>query len=219
MQVKLVIIGGKNAGRELSVPGPKFFIGRAEDCQLRPQSDLVSRHHCAILVEEGFVAVRDFGSRNGTYVNGEQIKAERELKSGDRLKVGPLEFEVRLAVELGGKKKPKVHTIQEAAARTVESVKGGEDESDISEWLRNGAETTPELRSADTAPITTTVTGVPAAEKAAAAPEEEPKKQKDDESKGEKDKLAGKLPREKKPPAGSSRDAAADVLRQFFGRR
>jgi len=218
MQVKLIIIEGKHVGKELPVHGPKFFIGRAEDCHLRPQSDLVSRHHCAILVEEGFVAVRDFGSRNGTYVNGEQIKAERELKSGDRLKVGPLEFELRLTVEVGGQKKPKVHSIQEAAARTVENVKTGEDELDISGWLSNGQEPPRRAGAADTAPITMSATGDTDAGKAAAAPEEEPKK-KDEKAKAEKNKPHGKFQSGKKPTSQNSGDAAADMLRQFFGRR
>ncbi len=74
MQVKLIVTQGKNAGQEVPVPGPKFFIGRAEDCDLRPQSDLISRHHCALLVEDGYVAVRDFGSKNGTFVNDQRVK-------------------------------------------------------------------------------------------------------------------------------------------------
>ena len=96
MELRLVVVGGKNAGRKISVAGPKFFIGRSEECQLRPNSDLVSRHHCAILLEEDFAAIRDFGSKNGTFVNGERVRGEQELNSGDRLRVGPLEFDVEL---------------------------------------------------------------------------------------------------------------------------
>jgi len=121
MEVKFVVVGGNSSGKKIAIPGPKFLIGRSEECQLRPKSDLVSRHHAVVLVEEGFAAIRDFGSKNGTFVNGEKIAAEQELKNGDHLKVGPLEFEVELVVEVGGKKKPKVHSIQEAAARTVET--------------------------------------------------------------------------------------------------
>lgn len=50
MEAILIVASGKNAGRKIAVRGPKFFIGRAEDCQLRPTSDLVSRHHCVIMV-------------------------------------------------------------------------------------------------------------------------------------------------------------------------
>ena len=107
MDVRLVLQGGKNHGQAIPVRGPKFLIGRAEECQLRPGSDLVSRQHCVILMAEGYVAIRDFGSRNGTHVNGERITGEHELKTGDKVKVGPLEFEVQLSVSVSGKKKPK----------------------------------------------------------------------------------------------------------------
>ncbi len=150
MDVKLVVIGGKHAGQKVPVTGPNFFIGRSEDCQLRPQSDQVSRHHAVIILEEGFVAVRDFGSRNGTYVNDERVKAERELKNGDRVRFGPLQFEVQLAVEVGGKKKPKVHSVSEAAARTVES--GTDDELDIFSLLGEEESVAAGTTAADTQP-------------------------------------------------------------------
>src|SRR5262245_60331802 len=141
MEVQLKVLVGSSAGQTIKVPGPKFYIGRSEDCQLRPRSDLISRHHCAIIVEGEYVAVRDFGSKNGTYVNDERVSSERELKPGDRLKVGPLEFEVCYDLgSLGGPKRPKVGSIKEAAARTADSgvvKKPGEkaDEIDLSEWL------------------------------------------------------------------------------------
>jgi len=133
MEAKLVVIGGKNAGRAIPVTGPEFVIGRAEGCQLRPQSDRVSRRHAAIRVKEGAVTVEDCGSKNGTLVNDEKIEGEHRLKTGDHLKVGNLEFEVQLEVSVGGKKKPKVKNVQEAVARTVESA--AEDDMDISAWL------------------------------------------------------------------------------------
>lgn len=135
MKIKLVVLIGKNAGQVIPISDNRFFIGRAEDCHLRPRDERVSRHHCAILSEEGFVAIRDFGSRNGTFVNGERVHPERELRNGDRLKVGNLEFEVRIA---GARKKPKVRSIQEAAARTLEEARAQEaaqGDADVNDWL------------------------------------------------------------------------------------
>src|SRR5438477_833606 len=140
MEVQLKVLVGTSAGQTIKVPGPKFYIGRSEDCQLRPRSDLISRHHCATIVEGEYVAVRDFGSKNGTYVNDERVSSERELKPGDHLKVGPLEFEVCYDLgSLGGPKRSKVGSIKEAAARAADSgvVKkpGQNEEIDLSEWL------------------------------------------------------------------------------------
>ena len=217
MDVKLVVMGGKNAGKEIPVSGPKFFIGRAEDCQMRPQTDLVSRHHCVILLEEGFVAVRDFGSKNGTLVNGEAIRSEQELKSGDRLKIGPLEFEVRLSVEVGGKKKPKVHTVLEAAARTAESRKAA-DEEDITSWLDDGETATPASRGDAQRRPSPAKSGATSA--AASAPPSAPKEKKEPEEKEPEKKpevkITGKFSTAAKPTAESSMSAAADMLKNFY---
>jgi pSer/pThr/pTyr-binding forkhead associated (FHA) protein len=219
MEVKLIVVGGKRAGLEIPVPGPKFFVGRADDCQLRPQSDLVSRHHCAILLEDGFVLVRDFGSRNGTLVNGEAVVGEQELKAGDRLKIGPLELEVQIVVPLGAKKKPKVHNIHEAAARTVEGAVSNKEEEQIADWL--GDDTAPPSRSlSDTQSISATqttsfeATPPPAAPAPAAAANVPPPHTPAAKPPA---KPAGKF--EKKSSAKSSGAAADEVLRQFFGRK
>lgn len=137
MEVRLKVLVGSSVGQELRIPPPKFFVGRAEDCQLRPRSDLVSRHHCVVIVEDPYVAVRDFGSKNGTLVNGERVAGERELLAGDNLKIGPLEFEVVILKSAAAKKRPKVDSLQEAAARTAEATNSTA-EIDVDEWLTGG---------------------------------------------------------------------------------
>ena len=134
MDVKLVVLGGKRPGQEITVSGPEFLVGRAPECKLRPNSDMVSRRHCMVTIGEGKATIRDLGSRNGTILNGERITGERELRTGDKVRIGPLEFEVHLSTSIGGKK-PKVHNVQEAAARTVEAARPRNSEPDLSDWL------------------------------------------------------------------------------------
>lgn len=142
MELKLKVLDGKHAGQEVPVSGSKFFIGRAEDCQLRPGSDLISRHHCVILVDEGYVGVRDLGSKNGTFINGDAVAGERELLAGDQLKVGPLLFEVVLSTGVGGKKRPVVADIKEAASRATDATATVGD-VDVTQWLEaDAAQTT-----------------------------------------------------------------------------
>ena len=124
MELKLVVVGGKQEGMEIPVQGPAFLIGRGEECRLRPQSTLVSRKHCAIVLDKDSAVLVDYGSVNGTLVNGERVQERQELKNGDRIKIGMLELDVRTAVSLVGKKKPKVNNVQEAAARTVGAARG-----------------------------------------------------------------------------------------------
>ena len=120
MKVDLKVVGGSRSGQLIPIAIPSFMIGRAEDCHLKPRSELISRYHCVILSEEAYVAVRDLGSKNGVYVNGRRVDVEQELKNGDRLAIGPLEFEVVLTVELKSAPKPKIASIADVVARTVE---------------------------------------------------------------------------------------------------
>jgi pSer/pThr/pTyr-binding forkhead associated (FHA) protein len=138
MDVKLKVTDGKRAGQKIPISGEKFVIGRADDCHLRPGSAEVSRHHCVIAIDGRRVSIRDYGSRNGTYVNGERITGETELSHGDTLQVASLKFEIVTIDTLGGKKKPKVKNIHEAAARTAEH--GSPREMDIESWLDDEAE-------------------------------------------------------------------------------
>jgi len=57
---------------------------------------MISKRHCAILTKDGKVFVRDFDSTNGTSVNDEPLKGERQLNHEDLLRVGPLEFRVKM---------------------------------------------------------------------------------------------------------------------------
>jgi pSer/pThr/pTyr-binding forkhead associated (FHA) protein len=209
MEVNLIVTAGKNAGQKISVAGPKFFIGRAEDCNLRPHSDLISRHHCAILVEEGYVAVRDFGSKNGTFVNGERVRAEQELKNGDRLKVGPLDFDVELTVAVGGKKKPKVHSVQEAAARAAEVAGKSGPELDLSSMF--GDESAPTDTHTETKTLESTKAELGAGSKTKSYSQPAAEEKKDDTSK--KPNLQAH-----KKQSESTRKAAEDVLKQLFRR-
>ena len=95
MKLCLVVAQGVHTGKTIPVTSADFIIGRDPQCQLRPASPAVSKQHCGISVREDKVFVRDCGSTNGTFLNGEQIAGEREAKSGDRLRVGPLEFDLK----------------------------------------------------------------------------------------------------------------------------
>jgi hypothetical protein len=70
------------------------LIGREQDCHLRPNSDLVSRHHCVFTLDDFALRLRDLGSTNGTFVNGQRIQGQVVLKPGDHVSVGKLSFEI-----------------------------------------------------------------------------------------------------------------------------
>jgi predicted component of type VI protein secretion system len=224
MEVKLVIANGKQAGTEIPVKSAKFVIGRNEDCQLRPQSHMVSRKHCAILVEANSVVIEDLGSTNGTLVNGEKIAGRHELKTGDRIKVGLLEVDIQLSVALGGKWKPKVQSVQEAIARTAASASAKDDDFDVSSWLGDDDLSLTVSSPAKKPPasdetvvgkslVDTTTMPVPP------APHKNEEEKKKDAPAKTSSKTAAKFNQTAKPKTDSSGAAAEDALRQFFHRK
>jgi len=95
MKVNLIVTAaGPNQGRAIPIGGAKFVIGRDPECNLRPASQAISHKHCAVLVRDGKVFVLDLSSTNGTLVNDEVVSGEVEVKHGDRLKLGPLDFKL-----------------------------------------------------------------------------------------------------------------------------
>lgn len=87
----------------------QIVIGRASACELRLDDPTVSRKHCLIDAGGEAVWVRDLDSLNGTFVNGQRIGTEaelrplRELHDGDRLHVGKQTFFVHLTLQEGDK--------------------------------------------------------------------------------------------------------------------
>ena len=62
-------------------------LGRSRSCDLTLTSPDASRRHAEIAAEGGRFLLRDLGSTNGTWVNGERV-GERVLESGDRIDIG-----------------------------------------------------------------------------------------------------------------------------------
>ena len=234
MKVKLKLVKGPDAGKEVKIPVPKCVIGRGEDCHLRPKSDAISRRHCVVYVKEGELLVRDLKSKNGTFVNGEQVTDDRVLKTGDTIQFGPLAFEVVIDHSLGGEKKPKVSSVKEAAARTTS---GGKEtvqleDGDISNWLEEADQQERVRRRIDpeTRQLkldeTDQVSMQKKLEAKSQAEEDEPAESPETEAKQalpegrpKGKKTFGKLPQRPEVETKTSRDAAAEMLKKFFNKR
>jgi diguanylate cyclase (GGDEF)-like protein len=64
-----------------------MVVGRSPETHLRLDEPGISREHAELTVDGGRVTVRDLGSTNGTFLNGERVE-KRELRSGDKLSIG-----------------------------------------------------------------------------------------------------------------------------------
>lgn len=116
MEIKLVVVNGVHAGREIRIRRAKFVVGRSKECQLRPGCNLVSRQHCAIAQEDGRLVLKDLGSTNGTFVNGDKVEAPRVLNHGDRISIGTMEFDLRIDEAAKTPEEPQEKTPEAKAA-------------------------------------------------------------------------------------------------------
>lgn len=73
-----------------------FTIGRSEDCDYQIVSSRVSRAHAEISKAAGAYLLRDLGSTNGTFVNGQKIDQVR-LSDGDLVVIADVELTYRSA--------------------------------------------------------------------------------------------------------------------------
>jgi MoxR-like ATPase len=84
----LRIIAGKAAGMRILLAAPPLTIGRSDDNRVVLSPEIAaSRHHAELTEDDGIWSVRDLGSMNGTYVNGERIEWPRVLHPGDKIKI------------------------------------------------------------------------------------------------------------------------------------
>jgi pSer/pThr/pTyr-binding forkhead associated (FHA) protein len=213
MELTLKVTSGKHAGQKLRVPAPKFLIGRGDDCQLRPNSDLISRHHCVLFVGTAGAIVRDLNSRNGTFVNDERISGDRPLAHGDRLSVGQLTFEVRIKVDAPAP--PKALDLKQAAEKVAAKTEGDLDVLELFKDEPAGAmRDTVRLEASETIATRkeSLVEEAPSHAEGAGAAEAAPAAEAADES-GVKQR---RHPTKPLPQQKDGGEAAAQILRQFL---
>ena len=204
MKISLVVLtAGKMMGKEIPITAAEFRIGKDPSCQLKPASG-VSDKHCAFLVKQGKLFLVDLGSSEGTFVNDNKISAEVELKLKDKVKVGPLLFEVKFEAPTA---KPAVAApaakpaVAAPAAKPEEKVEpkksSGEGDDDLDDLLFDDD---------DKAPSGTKPSWKDAIPEAGA--------QKDAGGSGSTSE-GGAKPEEKPKPTANTSDAAAALFAKF----
>ncbi|MGE6762193.1 FHA domain-containing protein [Corallococcus interemptor] len=83
---------GLQVGRELAFEQAEVTIGRTSENDLVLHDHGVSRRHARITAKGGRYFAEDVGSANGTQLNGQPLAGEKQLRDGDRITVGPVEF-------------------------------------------------------------------------------------------------------------------------------
>jgi len=95
MDLRIAVISGPFAGQTIPLAAGKLVIGREPDSHIVLDNPLVSRHHCVLLLDEWTLRIRDLGSKNGTFVNGNRLGAEEHaLSHGDVVSIGVMAFRI-----------------------------------------------------------------------------------------------------------------------------
>ncbi|MGI2908087.1 protein kinase domain-containing protein [Tolypothrix sp. VBCCA 56010] len=120
-KITLTITEGKLSGRQYTFDSrTTSIIGRSQDCNPQLPDDeehrTISRYHCLLDINPPAIRIRDFGSKNGTYVNSQKIGQREEnqtpeqaakiqfpeydLQDGDEIKLSNTIFVVSIEAEL-----------------------------------------------------------------------------------------------------------------------
>src|SRR2546426_7995760 len=88
--IKLVLTGLTHPGTFELEPGFNT-LGRNPTNDFRVHDVTVSSFHCEIVVSEASILVRDLGSTNGTYIDGQPVQESR-IEPGQILRLGSVEL-------------------------------------------------------------------------------------------------------------------------------
>jgi pSer/pThr/pTyr-binding forkhead associated (FHA) protein len=91
---KLVVLTQSMAGRSCDLVSERTTVGRVEENNFQISEPSVSSRHCEILLRGNDIVVKDLGSTNGTFINGERITEEGILKPGQTLRLGNVELKL-----------------------------------------------------------------------------------------------------------------------------
>lgn len=90
MPVRLVSV---SSGKSIKLDKPVVLIGRNPDCDVvLTKSRKVSRAHCLVACVNNQIVVRDLGSTNGVWVNGQRVERESRVRLGDELSVADVRY-------------------------------------------------------------------------------------------------------------------------------
>jgi len=124
MNVSLIVTKGDDSGKIFRLLGTdEKIIGRSSRSSIILQDAGVSRQHCRIGVHDSGLMIEDLNSKNGTWVNGEAIRAKALLADGDMIQIGRTTLKVRIETAEESAI-PSLHVAESAAEQSETSESG-----------------------------------------------------------------------------------------------
>ena len=112
----LVFLSGELIAVPIPLERPEVILGRALEADVRVNDAKVSRRHA--MIQKSFneetqktdYIVTDFGSRNGTYLNGERVTSQ-VLQNGDKITIGDYILRFDLLDEIDREYQRQIHRL------------------------------------------------------------------------------------------------------------
>lgn len=73
-KIRVEVLKGPDAGKQAELPGLSMRIGSSRDCDFVLTDTTVSRAHLRLRIERERIRVLDEGSRNGTWIDGTEVR-------------------------------------------------------------------------------------------------------------------------------------------------
>ncbi len=223
-KVTIEIIKGEAAGRKYEyVEADRIFVGRQEDCGIVLPENTVSRYHCLLDINPPLIKLQDFGSLNGTFLNGRKIgqrereqsreeaggeaHEEYELHDGDVIRLGK-RCELKCTIEKADILAISGEWDESQQGRDVEEVEEPEDGNVYASAMEGGsaeevpAEESEGLPLEEEAELAEEASAEEASAEEASAEEAEPAVESAEESL-EEEAVAAEAPAEEEPEAAA----------------
>ena len=133
MEVKLVVVGGKQAGKEIPVRNRSSSSAGERNVSFGPRA-IWSAGSIAHLGRRRLGGHRRLRQHQRHVRQREKIQQRQELNNGDRIKIGMLEFDVRWPER--GRQEEAQGAQRSGGGRPHGRLGGRKDDDDISSWLR-----------------------------------------------------------------------------------
>ena len=98
-RVALVVALPDGARRRIELPDGRHVVGRSHDCAIRIDDRTLSREHAVFVVRGGAVTVEDLNSQNGTFLDGQPVRASAPVQIGQSVMFGDWITAVLFGVE------------------------------------------------------------------------------------------------------------------------
>lgn len=89
----LIVLYPQSQFKQIPLEKGTVILGRGQDAEIRLDDELVSRRHCALTFDGNVVSVKDLGSTNGTYVDGQPVDI-KTLEPDNRLQIGKMVLKI-----------------------------------------------------------------------------------------------------------------------------